>query len=140
MQTLELQRYNFKLLTALGLSFLSFRENAKSKAGGFMDLNMDLMYTEMVDDKYRIVFALSHYAKHPSGDLVADPDMALMAIPADNTVEALSYQDMYIYRTVYNGTLKDEKTSNYLNRFLSAWLHNCLAQGHYFKHLQLVSA
>ncbi len=44
---------------------------AKSKVSGYMDLNLDLL--EQTSDKS--IIALSHYYKHPSGDMIADPDM-----------------------------------------------------------------
>ena len=40
---------------------------------GLMDLNLDVLYTG--DD--HTVIALSHYYKHTSGDLIADPDMEI---------------------------------------------------------------
>jgi hypothetical protein len=45
-------------------------------------------------DENRIMLALSHYYKHPSGDLIPDPDMTLQVLRGAQTAEALTYQDM----------------------------------------------
>ena len=38
--------------------------------------------------------ALSHYYKHPSGDLIPAPSMTLQVLKDAQTAEALTYQDM----------------------------------------------
>ena len=47
-------------------------EAKKSQVSGFMDLNLD----RLSRDGSVTVIALSHYYKHPSGDMIPDPDMA----------------------------------------------------------------
>ena len=46
--------------------------------------------------------------------------------------EALSYQDSYMYRTVYeeNGRVVSLAIKQDLNDFLDQWFSNCLEQGH----------
>lgn len=102
-------------------------EAKKLKADGFMDLNVDLLLCE----KHRILVALSHYYKHPSGDMIADPDMELAVYPDRKMAEALSYQDMFGYRRVYPSEDQvDLRAKQELNSFLSQWLSNLLSQGH----------
>ena len=113
-------------------------ESAKMKAKGYMDLNMDLLS----QGKDKIVIALSHYYKHPSGDMIADPDMEIRIIPAMKSAEALAYQDTYGYKRVYwvdNGQKMyspSEKKSQ--NSFLLFWLKNLKAQGFKREPLQLL--
>ncbi len=102
-------------------------ESRKLKAEGFMDLNVDLLMSE----KHRILLALSHYFKHPSGDLIADPDMEVAVYPDRQVAEALSYQDMFGYSVVYPEEGKvDLSAKKELNSFLGQWLSNLKAQGH----------
>ena len=102
-------------------------ESRQLKAEGFMDLNIDLLMCE----KHRIVLALSHYYKHPSGDLIADPDMEVAVYPDRQVAEALSYQDMFGYCVVYLEEGKvDLSAKKELNSFLGQWLSNLKAQGH----------
>lgn len=101
----------------------------KSVVGGaIMDLSLDVLSRS--DNK--IVIALSHYYKHPSGDMIADPDMEVAVYPKQQTAEALSYQDSYIYRTVYSQDRiqVDAKAKKDLNDFLYIWLSNLIEQGH----------
>ena len=103
-------------------------------AEGFMKLGVDILHK----DDERIVLALSHYYKHPSGDMIPDPDMTLQVLRGAETAEALSYQDMYRYDVVYpdsdaiagvfNTVNLEAKKS--LNSFLAQWLLNLLNQGH----------
>lgn len=104
------------------------------EAPGFMKLGVDILHR---DDK-GIVVALSHYYKHPSGDMIPDPDMVVYVHRVKNEAQALSYQDMYIYTEVYSnsdtfyGVLDnpDLRAQKSLNTFLAQWLKNLLAQGH----------
>lgn len=103
-------------------------DSRKSEVAGFMDLNLDRLHA----NDGAIVIGLSHYYKHPSGDMIPDPDMEIRVRPAEQTAEALAYQDAYRYQFVYagdgqcvSGRLKQE-----LNEFLDQWLSNRLAQGH----------
>lgn len=102
-------------------------EAKKLRSEGFMDLNVDLLLCE----KHRILVALSHYYKHPSGDMIADPDMEIAVYPERKMAEALSYQDCFGYRRVYPSEDQvDPRAKKELNSFLSQWLSNLLSQGH----------
>ena len=100
----------------------------KSRVTGFMDLNLD----RVSHNGSVTVIALSHYYKHPSGDMIPDPDMEIRIMTDEKMAEALSYQDMYMYRTVYeeDGRVASPAVKQELNDFLYHWLSNCLAQGH----------
>jgi len=106
-------------------------DHRKSVVGGaIMDLNFDLLSRS--DTK--IVIALSHFYK-VNGDLVADPDMEIAVYPQREMAEALSYQDTYIYRTVYSPDRMqvDVRAKRDLNSFLANWLANLIDQGHSIK-------
>lgn len=104
----------------------------KLKAEGFMDLNMDRLFK----GKNFSVIALSHYYKHPSGDMIPDPDMEIRVFPLTGEAEALTYQDSYGFRRVYDEnesfvipTKTNEKAKKELNEFLLFWLNNLRKQG-----------
>ena len=103
-------------------------EAKKSQVPGFMDLNLDRLSA----DGRVTVIALSHYYKHPSGDLIPDPDMEIRVSPNERMAEALTYQDSYTYRFVYGDQerLVSTAVKQDLNQFLEQWLSNCLEQGH----------
>jgi uncharacterized protein YqiB (DUF1249 family) len=103
-------------------------EAKKSQVPGFMDLNLDRVYAE----SGATVIALSHYYRHPSGDMIPDPDMEIRIAPNQRTAEALTYQDAFRYQFVYtgDGQLVSTDLKRQLNEFLDQWLSNCLAQGH----------
>jgi uncharacterized protein YqiB (DUF1249 family) len=103
-------------------------ETKKSQVPGFMDLNLD----RLSPNGSVTVIALSHYYKHPSGDMIPDPDMEIRVMPSERTAEALSYQDSYTYRPVYGeqGGVVSTAAKQELNEFLEQWLSNCLEQGH----------
>ena len=103
-------------------------EAKKSQVSGFMDLNLDRLSRE----GSVTVIALSHYYKHLSGDMVPDPDMTIRIMTHEKVAEALSYQDLYMYRTVYQdeGRIVSPAVKQELNDFLCQWLSNCLDQGH----------
>lgn len=99
-----------------------------------MKLGVDILHK----DDERIVLALSHYYKHPSGDMIPDPDMTLQVLRGTETAEALSYQDMFRYDVVYpdsdafSGVFKtvNPTAKKSLNAFLAQWLLNLINQGH----------
>lgn len=104
-------------------------ESAKLVAEGYMDLNLDILRrTERYTD-----VALSHYYRHPSGDMIPDPDMEVR-VWNYGAVEALTIQDMAGYVRVYDDI--DGRTVVYpvakksLNSFLNTWLGNLIEQGH----------
>lgn len=93
-----------------------------------MNLNLDVL--ERSDGYMRI--ALSHYFKHPSGDMIADPDMEVAVFFDKGLAEALTYQDAYLYETAYRdeGEPPDLVVHTRLNVFLEQWLDNLAEQGH----------
>jgi len=107
------------------------------KADGFMDLHVDVLgrgHTAHDGISYTRI-ALAHYYKHPSGDMIPDPDMEVKVYHDSKQragmAEALTYQDSFGYQEVYpdenhvRPRLKKE-----LNSFLNQWLSNLLQQGH----------
>ena len=124
----DLYHHIYKKLLVVVPDLQSIEESGKSIVAGFMDLNLDIL--KRGTDK--TIIALSHYYKHPSGDMVADPDMEIAVYPAKNMAEALSYQDSFVYREVYSegGTKVDVRARRDLNQFLTQWLSNLIEQGH----------
>jgi len=106
----------------------TIEESGKSIVSGYMNLNLDVL--KRGTDK--MVIALSHYYRHSSGDMIADPDMEIAVYPARGMAEALTYQDTYGYRVVYTegGTKVDVRARRDLNEFLKQWLDNLIEQGH----------
>lgn len=104
------------------------REYAKSKVSGFMDLNLDVL--QRSNGYMRI--ALSHYWKHSSGDMIADPDMEIAVFLDQGLAEALTYQDCFIYEAAYSDgeDLPDFEVHQRLQAFLDIWLDNLAEQGH----------
>lgn len=106
---------------------LTIEEHGKSEVPGFMDLNLDVL----TRTPSKIVIALSHYYRHPSGDMIADPDMEIAVYPDREKAEALTYQDTFGYRVVYHdGNRVDVRAKKELNAFLHQWLRNLIVQGH----------
>jgi len=105
----------------------SIKESGKSEVSGFMDFNLDILQRN--GDVLRI--AISHYYKHPSGDMIPDPDMELMVNRKTETAEALTYQDTYSYQEVYSedGSC-NQRLKQSLNEFVLMWLDNLYEQGH----------
>lgn len=111
---------------------LTIESNGKSVVGGGI---MDLCFDVLSRNDSKIVIALSHYYKHPSGDMIADPDMEVAVYPKRQVAEALSFQDTTIYRTVYSPDRMqvDVRAKKDLNVFLDFWLSNLIEQGHSIK-------
>ena len=63
-------------------------EYVKLKAGGFMDLHVNRLYSEE-DNAIRI--SLAHNYQH-NGDAMADPDMEINVYPEMEMAEALTFQ------------------------------------------------
>ena len=63
-----------------------------------MNFNLDILQRK--GDALRI--AISHYYKHPSGDIIPDPDMEILVNRKTETAEALTCQDTYGYQEVYS--------------------------------------
>ena len=124
----DLHNRIYKKLLDVVPDLLTIREHGKSKVPGLMDLSLDVL----VCTPSKIVIALSHYWKHPSGDMIADPDMQIAVYPPQEQAEALTYQDSYAYNQVYSsdGALVDVRIKRELNKFLELWLGNLIRQGH----------
>lgn len=101
------------------------------KANAFMDLHVDILHRGTYHDMVCTRIALSHYYRHPSGDMIPDPDMEVAISPHLRMAEALTYQDSFGYQEVY----PDEhhvrpRLKKDLNSFLNQWLNNLRQQGH----------
>lgn len=127
--TLDLQRPTriYKKLLQVAPELKQTREYAKSRVSGLMDLNLDVL--KRSSGYMRI--ALSHYYLHPSGDLIADPDMEIAVFFDRELAEALTYQDAFIYEAAYNDsdTVPDPGIHTRINEFLDHWLDNLIEQG-----------
>ena len=128
MTSTDIPSQNYLKLSVLLPTLPLISEYSKSTVSGFMDLHLDRL--EKNGGVYKI--ALSHYYKHPSGDMIPDPDMTMLVDTVGKTVEALTYQDIYRYDEVYIDGVIDQATRKSLNDFLSQWLQNCIDQGHLF--------
>lgn len=124
----------FHRLLDLIPDLMSLEGAAKSISDGYMDLSVDLLGKT----PERIVIALSHYYRHPSGDLIPDPDMEIAIFPAEEKAEALSYQDGYVYRAV-DACDGDRRCRRDLNIFLAQWLSNLISQGHHVRAISCTS-
>ncbi len=101
-------------------------EYRKSEVSGYMDLNFDrLSVTGHV-----MTFALSHYYKHPSGDMIPDPDIVMTVDLQNHTVEPVAYQDALVYQEVYTDGQRNDRLRDSLLEFINLWLSNCIEQGH----------
>ena len=124
---MNVQKEIYKQLIRVIPNLYSIKESGKSEAPGFMDFNLDILQRK--SDVLRI--AISHYYKHPSGDMIADPDMELMVNRKTQTAEALTYQDTYGYQEVYSESGSCNESLQYsLNEFLLMWLNNLYEQEH----------
>jgi uncharacterized protein YqiB (DUF1249 family) len=121
------QKEIYKRLARVIPNLYSIKESGKSEVSGFMDFNLDILQRK--GGVLRI--AISHYYKHPSGDMIADPDMEIMVNRKTETAEALTYQDTYGYQEVYSedGSC-NQSLQHSLNEFLLMWLNNLYEQGH----------
>lgn len=103
--------------------------HGKSYATGYMDLHFDLVGK----NKRGYYVALSHYYKQ-NGDMIADPDMVLRVDLKNQTVEALTYQDSFGYKEVYDNYMNPQtvrtREQKSQNSFLGNWLRNLIQQGH----------
>ncbi len=112
----------FKKLTQILPDIETRQEAAKLTASGFMDFNIDILWRD--GNTARV--ALSHYYKHPSGDLIADPDMEVDVDFVSRTAVARTFQDSVLFQNA-EGNLE---LTGELNRFLNQWLSNVIDQGH----------
>ena len=118
----------FKQLIVIIPNLRKIKESGKSKSGGFMDLNLDILQSSK--DIKRI--ALSHYYKHDCGDMIADPDMEFMVNLEDEWVEPLTFQDYRVYQEVYSEGMDraDMRLRASLHEFAKMWFMNLKYQGH----------
>jgi len=125
---MDIYQKNYRKLLQLIPTLHQIKSYVKLTAPGYMPLNIDIMSTH----HKKIVIALSHYYKHPSGDMIADPDMTIAVFVENETIEALTYQDFFGYRKVYDEDFAvfSPTTKKALNSFLGQWLTNLLEQGH----------
>jgi hypothetical protein len=105
---------------------LTIEEAGRSKVTGLMDLGFDVLHRS----PERLLIALHHYYRHPSGDMIADPDMEIIVIPKLEQAMAMTYQDCFGFQAVEHGALIDRRCQRDLNNFLSQWLSNLIEQGH----------
>ena len=121
------QKEIYKRLIRVIPNFHSIKESGKSEAPGFMDFNLDIFQRK--GDVMRI--AISHYYKHPSGDMIPDPDMEIIVNRKNEAAEALTFQDTYGYQEVYSedGSC-NQSLQRSLDEFLLMWLNNLHEQGH----------
>lgn len=92
----------------------------KLSASGFMDLHVDIL--SKTGNVWRI--SLAHNYKS-GGDVIPDPDMEVTVDFDNETAQAETYQDTYVYREATDGRSRKE-----LNDFLLLWLGNLIEQGH----------
>jgi uncharacterized protein YqiB (DUF1249 family) len=93
---------------------------AKLSATGFMDLHVDILNKN--GNVWRVSLAHNYKA---GGDVIPDPDMEVTVDFKNETAEAETYQDTYLYREA-----KDDRSKKELNEFLLMWLGNMIDQGH----------
>lgn len=103
----------------------TIKDYRKSEAPGFMDFHCDILNK----NHSHIRIALQHYYKHPSGDLIPDPDMVVDVDTNRKTASAVAFQNAFVYHTVED--CKDPKAlRDSMNEFLLMWLKNLADQGH----------
>ena len=121
------QKEIYKRLVRVIPNLYFIKESGKSEVPAFMDFNLDILQRK--GNVLRI--AISHYYKHPSGDMIPDPDMEITVNRKNETAEALTYQDIYKYQEVYSedGSC-NQSLQHSLNEFLLMWLNNLYEQGH----------
>ena len=100
-------------------------------APGFMDLVVEVLPQD--EEAGAMVLSLCHYFEQ-NGDLCQDPEMTVRAFTSPGMIEALTFQQAIppIYSVVYPEPGKvDLRMKQDLNAFLSLWLRNLTAQGHF---------
>ena len=109
------------------LMTLNVGNYGRSQVLGLMNLNLDVL----AKGPNKVVIALSHLYKHPSGDMIPDPDMQIIVYLPEEYAEAQTFQDLYGFRAVETivGQI-DQKARRELNIFLTSWLGNLIEQGH----------
>ena len=109
------------------LMTLNVGNYGRSQVLGLMNLNLDVL----AKGPNKVVIALSHLYKHPSGDMIPDPDMQITVFLSDQYAEAETFQDFYGFRAVETNVDQiDLRVQRELNAFLLTWLGNLITQGH----------
>ncbi len=99
---------------------------------GFMALSVDVVFRRK-GIIYNIAMAHNYIL---NGDVVPDPDMEIEINFEHKTAEAISYQDINRYDSVYDFDDEGNKIREYpklkasLNDFFELWTKNLIAQGH----------
>ena len=99
---------------------------SKLESQSLMDLNLDILYRE----NNTVMIALSHYYKHDSGDMIADPDVVLFVDFNNKTATARTFQDTFGYLDAMSGGLINTKLEQSLNKFVVMWMENNISYGH----------
>lgn len=99
--------------------------------GAFMAFNIDKLGTaEIAGAKGFYLFAFSHYYRHPSGDMIADPDMQVIYSSETKEVYPYTYQDSFGYKQSYffeSGDFYPKMQADQAS-FLRTWLRNVVNQ------------
>jgi uncharacterized protein YqiB (DUF1249 family) len=85
-----------------------------------MDLHIDILNKN--GNVRRIALAHNYKA---GGDVIPDPDMEVLVDFDNQTAQAETYQDTYVFREA-----EDQRSRQELNAFLLMWLGNLIEQGH----------
>jgi hypothetical protein len=91
-----------------------------------MDLNLDILYRENIT----VMIALSHYYKHESSDMIADPDMYILVNFNDKTATARTFQDTFGYQDVMSDGAINTKLEQSINEFVVMWMKNNISYGY----------
>ncbi len=124
--TIQNKIFDQLLLIIPNLKHRKTAGKSKLDSESMMDLNLDVL-----DKKSNTsLIALSHYYKHQSGDMIADPDMQIYVDFVSKTASAETYQDSFGYQDVLASGELDIKLEQSLNEFLHMWLGNNISYGH----------
>ena len=98
-------------------------------ASGIMAVGVD----RLSDNDYGTIWAISHYWKHPTGDMMADPDMMFLVAP-DGIYPLTFQQDPGIYQEAVvwaeDGSISGcrRRLQRELKDFANGWMQNIEAQ------------
>jgi len=82
---MDIYQHNFKKLIQLLPNLKTLPDAIKLKAPSYMDLGVE------VQERHELkrVIALSHYYKHPSGDMMPAPDMTMAVYFSNEMADAM---------------------------------------------------
>lgn len=118
--------YNQLLLIIPDLQTRNKAGKSKLESQSLMNLNLDILFRE----NNKAMIALSHYYKHNSGDMIADPDMTILVNFKDRTATTRTFQDSFGYQDVMSGGVINTKLEQSLNEFVVMWNENNISYGH----------